>query len=115
MIGPEKPVRYSKLAGDRALAAYAYEDALAHCERALETKQRLAMDAETAARGRIDRAINGDWATGSGSQALSRTDLPDDQDMYLLMAGESVTKANLQYEVDFIGAFQVAQGTYVSA
>ncbi|MEE9146617.1 MAG: AAA family ATPase, partial [Candidatus Tectomicrobia bacterium] len=35
VLGPEKPVRYSLLAGEQALAAYAYEDALAHFERGL--------------------------------------------------------------------------------
>ena len=33
--GPDKLVRYSLLAGERALAAYAYEDALAHFKRGL--------------------------------------------------------------------------------
>ena len=35
LTGPEKMVRYSLLAGERALAAYAYEAALTHFERAL--------------------------------------------------------------------------------
>ncbi|MCH8063667.1 MAG: hypothetical protein IH861_14325, partial [Chloroflexi bacterium] len=48
VIGPEKLVRYGKLAGDRALAAYAYEEASNHFQRALATKQRLPIDAETA-------------------------------------------------------------------
>ncbi|MCH8061051.1 MAG: protein kinase [Chloroflexi bacterium] len=49
VIGPEKLVRYSKVAGDRALAAYAYEEASTHFQRALATKHHLPMDAETAA------------------------------------------------------------------
>ncbi|PKB71278.1 MAG: hypothetical protein BZY87_06135 [SAR202 cluster bacterium Io17-Chloro-G6] len=35
VLGPEKLVRYSLLAGERALATYAYEDALVHFERGL--------------------------------------------------------------------------------
>ena len=35
LTGPEKVVHYSLLAGERALAAYAYEDTLAHFERGL--------------------------------------------------------------------------------
>jgi predicted ATPase len=49
VLGPEKLVRYSLLAGERALAAYAWEDALGHFERGLAAKEGQAMDAETAA------------------------------------------------------------------
>ncbi len=35
VLAPEKLVRYSLMAGDRALSAYAHEDALAHYQRAL--------------------------------------------------------------------------------
>jgi len=35
LTGPEKLVRYSLISGEQALAAYAYEDALAHFERGL--------------------------------------------------------------------------------
>ena len=35
LTGPEKLVRYSLISGELALAAYAYEDALAHFERGL--------------------------------------------------------------------------------
>jgi predicted ATPase len=38
VVGVEKLVHYSLLAGERALAAYAYEDALAHFERGLAAK-----------------------------------------------------------------------------
>jgi len=38
VLGTEKLVRYSLLAGERALATYAYEDALAHFQRALAAK-----------------------------------------------------------------------------
>jgi len=38
VLGIEKPVRYSPLAGDRALATYAHEDALAHFQRGLTAK-----------------------------------------------------------------------------
>ena len=57
MVGSEKLVRYSLLAGERALAAYANEEAVEHFERALAAKKDQppstgsgqAMDAETAA------------------------------------------------------------------
>ena len=55
LTGPEKVVRYSLLAGERALVAYAHEEALSHFERALSAKNvpssgpDLATDAETAA------------------------------------------------------------------
>ncbi len=54
LTGPGKVVRYSLLAGERALASYAHEDALACFQRALAAKEGSAMkpelaDAETAA------------------------------------------------------------------
>jgi predicted ATPase len=55
VLGTEKLVRYSLLAGEKALASYAYEEALAHCRRALVAKgvslasREPAGDAETAA------------------------------------------------------------------
>ena len=49
VIGSEKVVQYSKLAGERALVAYAYEEASTQFKRALAAKQRQPMDAETAA------------------------------------------------------------------
>jgi DNA-binding CsgD family transcriptional regulator len=39
VAGIEMLVRYSRLAGERALAAYAYEEALAHFQRALTAKE----------------------------------------------------------------------------
>ena len=49
VVGSEKLVRYSLLAGERALAAYANEEAVEHFERALSAKKDQPMDAETAA------------------------------------------------------------------
>ena len=49
LMGPEKLVRYAISAGEAALAAHAYEEALAHFERALAAKGDRAMDDETAA------------------------------------------------------------------
>jgi tetratricopeptide (TPR) repeat protein len=55
VLGPDKLVRYSLLAGEGALAAYAYEEALAHFQRGLEAKgvplegNEPARDAEEAA------------------------------------------------------------------
>jgi predicted ATPase len=48
MLGSEKLVRYSLLAGEGALATYAYEEALAHFQRGLAAKERQPVDAETA-------------------------------------------------------------------
>jgi DNA-binding CsgD family transcriptional regulator len=39
VLGPEKLVRYSLLAGEQALASYAWEDALAHYARGLAAKE----------------------------------------------------------------------------
>ncbi len=49
IIGPDKLVRYSLMAGDHALETYAWEDAQAHFERALAAKEGHAMDADKAA------------------------------------------------------------------
>ncbi|MFQ6028743.1 MAG: serine/threonine-protein kinase PknK, partial [Dehalococcoidia bacterium] len=47
--GTEKLVRYCLLAGNRALAAFGWEDALAHFRRGLDAKEGGPEDAETAA------------------------------------------------------------------
>ena len=49
VLGPEKLVRYSALAGEIALTEHALEQALAHFERALAAKGEQPMDDETAA------------------------------------------------------------------
>ena len=49
VLGSEKLVHYSLLAGERALATYAHEEALAHFQRALASKEGQPTDAETAA------------------------------------------------------------------
>ncbi|MGH2544601.1 MAG: ATP-binding protein, partial [Ardenticatenaceae bacterium] len=48
MIGPDKLVRYSIMAGEQALAAYAYEEAMAHFQRALAAYDEKPVDAEKA-------------------------------------------------------------------
>ena len=48
ITGAEKLVHYSLVAGERTLAAYAWEEALAHFQRALAAKENQPMDAETA-------------------------------------------------------------------
>lgn len=48
LIGPEKLVRYSMVAAERALAAHAYEEAYAYFQRALAAKEGQPMDEETA-------------------------------------------------------------------
>ena len=49
VLGTEKLVRYTLLAGGQALAAYAWEEAQAHFRRGLAAKEGQAMDGETAA------------------------------------------------------------------
>ena len=49
VLGMEKLVKYSLLAGERALGTYANEEALAHFQRGLTSKQGQPMDADTAA------------------------------------------------------------------
>ncbi|MFQ6027939.1 MAG: AAA family ATPase [Dehalococcoidia bacterium] len=49
VLGSEKLVRYSFLAGEQALATYAHEEAMGHFERALAVKEGQPLDAETAA------------------------------------------------------------------
>ena len=48
VLGPEKLIRYSRLAGELAYTAHAYEDAIAHFQRALTAKEGTPMDDETA-------------------------------------------------------------------
>ena len=48
MPGPEKMIEYAILAGERAFATHAYEQALAHFERALAAKEEGPMDGDTA-------------------------------------------------------------------
>jgi class 3 adenylate cyclase/tetratricopeptide (TPR) repeat protein len=49
VLGSEKVVRFSQLAGEQAIAAHAYQEAGAHFERALAFKDKQAMNAATAA------------------------------------------------------------------
>jgi len=49
ITGAEKLVHYSFIAGEQALAAYAYEEAQTHFQRALASKEGEDVDAETAA------------------------------------------------------------------
>ncbi len=48
VLGPEKLIHYSLLAGERALAAYGWEEALTHFERGLTAKEGHPMDEQTA-------------------------------------------------------------------
>ncbi|PKB64707.1 MAG: hypothetical protein BZY80_02015 [SAR202 cluster bacterium Io17-Chloro-G2] len=49
MLGPEKLVRYSSIAGERAIAVFAWEEADVHFQRALDAKQVSLSGLETAA------------------------------------------------------------------
>jgi len=76
VLGTEKLVRYSLLAGERALVIYAYEEALAHFQRALPAKEEQPMDAETAALlsglGRAQLAVLDRPQLGDAMQNLDR-------------------------------------------
>jgi DNA-binding CsgD family transcriptional regulator/tetratricopeptide (TPR) repeat protein len=48
VLGAERMIRYSILAGDQALARYGYEEALSHFQRALDAKEGQPVDAEMA-------------------------------------------------------------------
>ena len=48
VIGPEKVVKYSIIAGEQALESYAHEEAETHFQRALASKEGQPMDAESA-------------------------------------------------------------------
>ena len=97
VIGNEKLVRYSLLAGERALAAFAWEDAILHFQRGLVAKEGGPMDAETAAllvgsgnaqlaaftRGQakeamdgLSRAFNYYSETGDVSRAIAAAEYP---------------------------------------
>ncbi|MFB3092895.1 MAG: AAA family ATPase, partial [Dehalococcoidia bacterium] len=75
ILGAAKLVQYSRLAGERALASYAYEEALSHFRRALAANEGQEMDAEKAALlfglGRAQGAIFGQNLEEAGS-TLSR-------------------------------------------
>ena len=48
VVGPDKVVHYCRLAGEQAYSAHAYDDAIAHFQRALAAREGSAMDDETA-------------------------------------------------------------------
>ncbi len=48
VLGPEKLIHYSRLAGEEAFAAHAYDDAIAHFQRALAAREGEPLDDETA-------------------------------------------------------------------
>jgi DNA-binding SARP family transcriptional activator len=48
LLGPERLVHYSRLAGEQAFAAHAYEDAIAHFQRALSAREGSPIDDEIA-------------------------------------------------------------------
>jgi len=49
VLGSERVLRYSRLAGEQAIRAHAYDEAIGHFERALASKESRPFDAETAA------------------------------------------------------------------
>ena len=71
LLDTDRLVRYSLLAGERALASYAYEEAISHFQRALAAKEGEETDAEKAALlfglGRAQGAIFGQNLEEAGS------------------------------------------------
>ena len=74
ITGSEKLVRYSIISGQRAMAAYAYEEAQNHFQRALASKEDQEMDAETASllfgSARAQLAVSGRFPTHEPLDAL---------------------------------------------
>jgi DNA-binding SARP family transcriptional activator len=76
LLGPDKFVRYSLVAGEAALAAAAHEQALAHFDRALAAQDDAEMDDERAAlyfgRGRAQLAVLPRYELEPASESLRR-------------------------------------------
>ena len=76
LLGPDKFVRYSQVAGEAALAASAHEQALAHFDRALAAKDDAEIDDEMAAlyfgRGRAQLAVLPRYELEPASDSLRR-------------------------------------------
>jgi tetratricopeptide (TPR) repeat protein len=49
LLGPDRLLHYARVAGEQALAAHGYEDAIAHFDRALNARQDVPIDGEEAA------------------------------------------------------------------
>jgi DNA-binding CsgD family transcriptional regulator len=80
--GPEKMVRYSLLAGEQALATYAYEEAEAHFRQGLAAKEGRPVDAETA-----------DLLFGLGrAQAVMRSSIYSNENLYRLQGKWQVAR-----------------------
>ena len=85
-LGSDKVIRFSWLAGERALETYAWEDALLHFQRALSSKEGRPMDGETAAICfGLGRAQVATYLTGQHQEFLSNLERAFD---YYLDAGE---------------------------
>jgi DNA-binding SARP family transcriptional activator len=76
LLGPDKFIRYSLIAGESALAASAHEQALNHFERALAAKDGAEFDDETAAlyfgRGRAQLAVLPRYELEAASDSMRR-------------------------------------------
>jgi predicted ATPase/DNA-binding CsgD family transcriptional regulator len=80
--GPEKMVRYSLLAGEQALATYAYEEAEAHFQRGLAATEGRSVDAETA-----------DLLSGlNRAQAVMRSSIYSNENLYRLEGNWQVAR-----------------------
>ncbi|MFB3093489.1 MAG: hypothetical protein ACE1ZN_03680, partial [Dehalococcoidia bacterium] len=84
VVGTQKLVRFSRVAGEQALAAYAYEEALAHFQRALVAKGGRAP-------GQIDEAP--DSETAALLFGLGRAQVPTLQGYQLQEAVDNLTRA----------------------
>ena len=103
VLGSDRLVRYSLLAGDRAVAAYGYEEALVHFQRALTAKESQPMDAETAAA--LFGLGRAQAATIERSQAQQAWDLIQRAFEYYVEAGDADLAVSVAQQVLGIAPF----------
>ncbi len=76
LLGPETLARYSRLAGEHALATHAYDEAAFHLEQAIACREHLPLDAETAelfyGLGRAKAATSRRWNRQDAWECLRR-------------------------------------------
>ena len=100
VLGHDQLVRYSLAAGERALASYAHEEALAHFQRALEAKGVPMSGSEPAPDGEVAALLFG---LGRAQTALRREFQPQEAVVSLTRAFDYYVEAG-----DIVGALAVA-------